>query len=126
MLRSTFAVIVGYMVMMLVAVAVAGVAYTRFGVRGQVMSAGYLTYNLVTGAVAALVGGVVTGSIAEARRVRHGYILAMVVMLMTLLPYVHGMSRQPGWYQGVMLVVPAVFVVLGAKLAEIRAVRAGV
>jgi hypothetical protein len=46
------------------------------------------------------------------------------MLVMGALSYTHYRGGQPGWYQGVMVVVPPMVAVLGAKVAEIRATRA--
>ena len=114
------AVIFGYMVMMVFVIIV-----TVFAVRvtGQVSghpTAGYLVYNVVVSLLAALLGGFVTGSIAAERKVRHGIILAMVMLVMAALSYTHFKGQQPPWYQAMLVVVPPCVAVAGSWLAEVR------
>jgi hypothetical protein len=118
MLRSMVAVIVGFMVMFLVVIALTLVMVKTLGVPHGHPSAGYLSFNAGAAFVASLVGGYVTGTIAAERRVRHGYLLGIVMLLMAALSYVHYRGSQPAWYQAAMVVIPPLFAVMGAKIAE--------
>ena len=128
LLRSMVAVIVGFMVMMLVVIALTLVMVKTMGLQSGHPTPGYLVFNVAASFFAAFVGGFTTGSIAAERRVRHGYLLAMVMLLMAALSYVHYQGAQPAWYQAMMVVVPPVVAVLGAKFAQVShlaAVKAG-
>jgi hypothetical protein len=118
LLRSMIAVIVGYMVMMLVVIALTLVMVKTMGLQSGHPTPAYLAANLVYSLAASALGGLTTGSIAAERRVRHGYILVMGA-----LSYTHYKGGQPAWYQGTMVVVPPMLAVLGAKVAELRATR---
>jgi peptidoglycan/LPS O-acetylase OafA/YrhL len=117
LLRSMIAIIVGFMVMMLAVIALALVMVKTMGVSSGHPTAARLTYNALASFFAALVGGFVTGTIAPERQVRHGYLLAMVMLMMAALSYLHYTGGQPAWYQAMMVVVPSLFAVLGAKVA---------
>jgi hypothetical protein len=117
LLRSMIAVIVGFMVMYLAVIAFALVMVKTMGVPAGPPTPGRLIYNALTAFAVSLIGGFVTGTIAPERRVRHGYLLAMVMLFMAALSYVHYTGGQPAWYQATMVVVPAVFAVLGARVA---------
>ncbi len=121
--RSLVAVIVGFMAMMVLVIAVTLLAVKAYGLHSGHPTPGYLVYNVVASLVAATFGGFVTGSIAHERRVRHGIILGLVMMVMGALSYMHYRGPQPAWYQAMLVVVPPLFAVAGAKLAERRAAR---
>ena len=118
-LRSIMAVIVGFMVMMLVAIVLGFVMIRTMGMERGQPSAGHLVFNAGASFFAGLVGGFVTGTIAVERRVRHGYLLAMVMLLMAALSYVHYTGAQPAWYQAMLVVVPPLFAIAGAKFAQV-------
>ncbi len=113
------AVIVGFMVMMLAVIAFTLVMVKTMGMQSGHPTPGYLVYNVVASFIAAFLGGFVTGTIAPERRVRHGYLLAMVMLLMAALSYAHYQGGQPAWYQAMLVVVPPLFAILGAKVALI-------
>jgi hypothetical protein len=123
LLRSMIAVIVGYVVMMVVVIALTLVMVKTMGLKSGHPTPGYLAVNVVYSLAAAFLGGATTGSIAVERRVRHGIILGMVMLVMGALSYVHYRGGQPGWYQAMMVVVPSLAAVLGAKVAQIAATR---
>ena len=100
LLRSMVAVIVGFMVMMLVVIALTLVMVKTMGLQSGHPTPGYLALNVAASFFAAFVGGYTTGSIAAERRVRHGYLLAMVMLLMAALSYVHYQGAQPAVVPG--------------------------
>ncbi len=118
LLRSMIAVIVGFMVTYLAVIAFTLLMVKTMGLHADPPTPARLAYNAFAAFTAALVGGVVTGTLAPERRVRHGYLLAMVLLMMTALSYLHYQGGQPAWYQATMVVVPPIFAVLGAKVAE--------
>ncbi|ADW69457.1 hypothetical protein [Granulicella tundricola] len=123
MLRSSLAVILGFIVMFFLKIVLILVTVKLTGPHPPVPTVGYLIYNVAAACILTAIGGFVTGFVAEARRVRHGLILAMVILVMSALSYTHYKGLQAPWYQVMLVVVPPMFAVAGAKLAELLAVR---
>ena len=121
LLRSFFAVIFGYMVMIVAVIPMTLVAVKLFNPHSHTPA--YLTYNVTASLLVAFLGGLVTGSIAQRSIVRHGFILALLILSMATLSYRHYQGAQPLWYQITLIILPPFFAVLGAILAS-RRVRA--
>lgn len=119
-LRSVFAVMVGFMVMIVLSVATTLLALKAFGVHRDHPSPGYFLYNAMATFAVSLLGGMATGAIAEGHRLRHGFALGMLLLVFGTFSYRHYTGTQPAWYQAMMVVGPAIFATLGAAAAERR------
>jgi hypothetical protein len=112
--RSFFAVIFGFIVMIVVTIPMTLIAVKAFGLSSGHAAPGYLAFNVASSLFTAFAGGWVTGSIAGYRRQRHGLILAIVMIVMAAVSYLHYRGSQPPWYQAMLIVAPPVFAVIGA------------
>ena len=119
-LRSFFAVVFGYIVMIVVVIPLTLIAVKAFGVHSGHPTPGYLVYNIASTFVAAFAGGWVAGRIAPSRPVVHGIVLAVLVVFMAWLSYRRYTGLQPLWYQEMLIVAPAALAILGAWVAGRR------
>ena len=119
-LRSVFAVVFGYIVMIVVVIPLTLIAVKAFGVHSGHPTPGYLVYNIASTFVAAFAGGWVAGRIAPSRPVVHGIVLAGLVVFMAWLSYRRYTGLQPLWYQEMLIVAPAALAILGAWVAGRR------
>ncbi len=122
LLRSVFAVIFGYMVMMVVTVPLTLIAVKFFsagaGANLGHRSPAFLIYNMLASFVAVFLGGCVTGRIAASQRVRHGFMLALVTLMMAMISSTRSKGGGPAWYEVLLIVTPPFFAVLGAKVID--------
>ncbi|QHN02957.1 hypothetical protein FTO74_05920 [Granulicella sp. WH15] len=118
LLRSVFAVIFGYMVMMVVTVPLTLIAVKVFSAGSGHRSPVFLVYNMLASFVAVFLGGCVTGRIAASQRVRHGFMLALVTLMMAMISASHSKGGGPVWYEVLLIVTPPFFAVLGAKVID--------
>ncbi|MBS0295583.1 MAG: hypothetical protein JSR45_04670 [Proteobacteria bacterium] len=125
-LRSIGAVVAGYAVMVvLVMVSFAAgarffrMAPTRAGGDGMTPSKGYLTFNLVSGLIAAVVGGWVTGCIAQRNMMLHAIALALLVAAMGVLSARRPQPGQPAWYPWVITLIGLSGALIGGELCVI-------
>jgi len=125
-LRSIGAVVAGYAVMIvlvMVSFAVGAKAFkmapSRAGGDGMTPPKGYLVFNLVSGLVAAVVGGWVTGCIAQRNMLLHAIALALLVAAMGVLSARRPQPGQPAWYPWVITLVGACGALIGGALCTI-------
>jgi peptidoglycan/LPS O-acetylase OafA/YrhL len=123
LLRSFLAVIVGYMVMMLVVVALTFILVNTMGIPTGHPTAGYLAANVVYSVLAAAVGGFATAALAPRKPVQHAAVLGAVMLVLAVISYRMYAGQQPPWYRAMMLVVPSLFAVAGAALQARNAPR---
>jgi peptidoglycan/LPS O-acetylase OafA/YrhL len=118
-LRSLFAVLFGFVLMIVAVIPMTLIAVKSFGppVTGH-PNPRYLLYNVFASLVTAFIGGFVTACMAPNRRQRHGIVLALVLLVMTAISYTHYHGAQPVWYQLLMLALPPASVVLAATLVD--------
>jgi hypothetical protein len=116
MLRSSLAIIGGYLAM----VAVVGLCtyglmlVTPSWFPGAGTPAGpYLAVNIAYSAIAALTGGYVAAWIAPRRPVKHALLLAVFALVMSIVSAVLQGDRQPRWYQVLLAVCMPMVIVLG-------------
>jgi putative membrane protein (TIGR04086 family) len=117
-IRSVFAVVFGYIVMIVVVIPLTLIAVKAFGVHSGHPAPSYLVYNVAASLLAAFAGGWVAGRIAPSRRVAHGIALGLLVLVMAWLSYRHYAGQQPFWYQRLLIVAPAALAILGAWSAK--------
>jgi peptidoglycan/LPS O-acetylase OafA/YrhL len=116
MLRSTLAIIGGYLAM----VAVVGLCtyglmlLTPSWFPGAAPPAGpFLAVNIAYSVIAALAGGYVAAWIAPQRPVKHAVMLAVFALVMSIVSAVLQGDRQPRWYQVLLAVCMPMVIVLG-------------
>jgi hypothetical protein len=114
--RSIFAVIFGFMVMILSKIFLTLIFLRIMGPRPDQTSAEYLALNLVFTLLAATIGGAVAALVAVKRPIAHAVPLACIVLILGLLPYRHYTGLQPFWYQVMMMIAPPLCAVAGAAL----------
>ena len=115
-LRSFAAVLAGYIVMALaVIVATLGLMMTLHQQTGYPTSV-YVLLNLFFSAAGAIVGGLVTAFIAGKKPLQHGYILAAVIFVMSVISFRTGHALQPRWYQAILGILMPLFAIVGAWL----------
>jgi putative membrane protein (TIGR04086 family) len=115
LLRSVFAVIFGYVVMIVTSIPMTLIAVKMFRMRSGQPTAAYFVYNVVANLFAAFIGGVVTGRIALEKRQRHGLVLGLLIGMMAAISYRHYAGPQPPWYQAMLIVLPPLFAVFGSQ-----------
>lgn len=124
LLRSLVAIMLGFMAIFVVRMIGNGIAIKLFGPGVSLGAAGgakvqsLLAYNTGVLAVAALLGGAFTALLAEERKLRHGMIMATVLLLMSFLGASRSLASAQPLYLGLALLVGPVAAVLGAWLVE--------
>jgi hypothetical protein len=116
LLRSFFAVMVGFMVMMLTVVVLTLIFVKTMGQHSGHPTPAYLAVNVVYSLLAASIGGFATAAVAKVKPVRHGAALAAVMFVLSVLSYLHDTGGQPVWYRGMLMIVPSLCAVAGAAL----------
>lgn len=108
MLRSVFAVITGYLTMMItvgLATFLVQAARPAWFQTGTVPPPQYLALSTVYSFVAAFCAGQLTGRIAQTKPLQHAIAMALLAFLLSVLPaLVYGVRIEPRWFQ----VVPSV------------------
>ena len=115
-LRSIFAVMVGYMVMMVAVIALTLIFVKTMGLKSGNPTPGYLVLNAVYSFLAAAVGGYVTALIAQFKPMSAACGLAILMAILAVLSYRHYTGLQPFWYQVMMMFAPSLCAVAGAAL----------
>jgi hypothetical protein len=121
MLRSIGAVIAGYFTL---AVLTAGTIFllgTVFPASYTPTNTGWVLFNLLYGALYAVLGGYVTGLIAQRAEVRHGLALGIVMVVLSIVTFVLTQTGptptgQPLWYSIALVVLALPTPVLGGYL----------
>jgi nitrate/nitrite transporter NarK len=107
---------VGYMVMMVVIIALTLVFVKTMGLKSGNPTPGYLAINVIYSFLAAAIGGWVTARIAEFKPMIAAGALAILMAVMGVLSYRHYAGQQPFWYQVMMMVAPSLCALGGAAL----------
>lgn len=115
-LRAFFAVMVGYMVMMLSVVVLTLILVKTMGLKSGHPTPGYLAINVVYTFLAAGIGGYVTARIAVVKPMAVAGVLVVLMLIMGLLSYRHYTGSQPLWYQVMMIIAPPFCALGGAAL----------
>ena len=115
-LRAFFAVMVGYMVMMLSVIVLTLIFVKTMGLKTGHPTPGYLAINVVYTFLAAAIGGYVTARIAMFKPMAVAGVLAALMVVMGALSYRHYTGQQPFWYQVMMMVAPSLCALGGAAL----------
>lgn len=115
-LRSFFAVMVGYMVMMVVVIALTLIFVKTMGLKTGNPTPGYLLINVVYSFLAAAIGGWVTGRVAEVKPMVAAGALAILMAITGFLSYQHYTGQQPHWYQLMMMFAPSLCALGGAAI----------
>ena len=121
MMRSIFAVMFGFMVMILSKVVLTFILLKILGPHPNPTAAASLALSLAFTFLAAGVGGNVTARVDEFRPIQAAFVLAGVILVMALVAYRHRTFPQSPWYQLVTLVVPPLCALGGALLYARRA-----
>jgi len=121
MMRSIFAVMFGFMVMILSKVVLTFILLKILGPHPNPTAAASLALSLAFTFLAAGVGGYVTARVDEFRPIQAAFVLAGVILVMALVAYRHRTFPQSPWYQLVTLVVPPLCALGGALLYARRA-----
>jgi hypothetical protein len=127
-MQSVLAVLAGFVVMTVIVIVstvvlARGMTPPAIG-RGGGMprpGSGYLMANLGCSALAALVGGYLTASMAESAPVLHGVALAVLMIFMSALSMRQSMGTQPRWYAVVLMTVMPAIAVGGSVLQALLA-----
>ena len=115
-LRSFFAVMVGYMVMMLTVIVLTLILVKTMGLKTGHPTPGYLAINTVYTFLAAAIGGYVTARIAEFKPIPAAFVLAGLMLVMGIVSYRNYTGLQPQWYQILMQIAPPLCALGGAAL----------
>lgn len=87
----------------------------------------YMVANLVASALAALLGGWLAAFLGRRQPLHHGFYLAVVILLLSLLGGDGSASDlQPTWYVRTLMVVAPLSALLGGWLRARQVARAGV
>ena len=123
MLRSVLAVMAGYAAMAAIVV-VSTILAVRFILRTPLsamrsqgptpLSRRYLTVNVVASAVAALVAGWITGTLAGHDPLTHGFAIAALMVVLGLLSARQAGAAQPRWYRTLLVTLMPALAVVGA------------
>ena len=120
MIRSIVAVIAGYTVM-------AVLVMLGFGLIKKLMPEAFPTpaafpvtgvalIIIGLGLIAAIVGGFVSAWIAGQKKLRHGIILGVVVLVLGIISALVSPVEQPLWYNASIILAGVIGVILGAVL----------
>jgi hypothetical protein len=115
-LRSFFAVVVGYMVMMITVIVLTLIFVKTMGLKTGHPTPGYLFINVVYTFLAAAIGGYVTARIAEFKPIQAAFVLAGLMLAMGVVSYRHYSGLQPTWYQIMMQIAPPLCALAGAAV----------
>ncbi|MGH7533767.1 MAG: hypothetical protein ACREL4_10790 [Gemmatimonadales bacterium] len=126
MFRSLLAVLAGYAAMAAFVI-IATILAVRFILRipasamrsmdPTALSRPYLIANITASALAALIGGRITGAIADHAPVAHGLALAALMVAFGLLSARQSGAAQPRWYRTLLVTAMPALAVAGAALA---------
>ena len=115
-LRAFFAVMVGYMVMMLSVIVLTLILVKTMGLKSGHPTPGYLAVNAGYSFLAAAIGGYVTARIAEFKPMAAAGVLATLLLITGVMSYRHYTGMQPFWYQVMMMIAPSLCALGGAAL----------
>ena len=121
MMRSIFAVMFGFMVMILSKVFLTFILLKILGPHPDPNAAASLALSLAFAFLAAGIGGYVTARVDEFRPIQAAFFLAGIIFVIALVAYRHRTFPESPWYQIVTLVVPPLCALGGAVLYARRA-----
>ena len=113
-LRSILAVIAGFVTMSFMLIVLTLIAVNAMNLKPGQPTPGYLAINVAYSFLAAGAAGFVTALIAGVKPLEHAYVLAGIMLVMGVVSYMHYTGTQPGWYKGMMVVVPPLCAIAGA------------
>lgn len=121
-LRSVLAVMFGFFSFLLAMTLCARTAARLLHITaGHALPPAYFTANAVYSALAALLGGWVTGDIAPTgQQLKHGAGLALLLVVLSALSVVHPAAGQPAWSRVVLAIVPPLMALVGSLLTRRR------
>ncbi len=113
MIRSIFAVIGGFLVMMVAVMALFAVWF-----RGPTTepTRGFMLLSLVYGFLCAIGGGYVTGLMAKSSQMNHALALAGLTAVMAIISIITSNGQEPRWLQVTNLLTGVVGVCLGGSI----------
>jgi uncharacterized membrane protein YfcA len=118
--RSILAVLAGFLSMMVVVVACTLASVALLHLKSGNPTPGYLVLNVVYSLAGAFLGGWVTARLAGVAPVGHGVALAVLIVLLSALSYVHYTGLQPLGYQIFVTVFPPFAAIAGAAIVRRR------
>lgn len=122
MFRSFLAVMLGFMSILVVRVLANLVAVRVFG-SNPALAGRVFVFNIVAIMLAAFLGGLFTGYLAGERRIRHGYVLAIVLLILSALAAVRSPVLGAPIQQILLLVGSPALAVVGAYVSQRLAQR---
>ena len=117
MFRSFLAVMLGFMSILVVRVLANLVAVRIFG-SNPALAGRVFAFNIVAIMFAAFLGGLFTGYLAGDRRIRHGYVLAIVLFILSAIAAARNPVLGAPTQQILLLVGAPVLAVAGAYLSQ--------
>jgi len=121
-LRSVLAVIAGFLAMAVIVMALTLLSVFALHLKYGNPTPGYLTLNVIYSLAAAVFGGWLAALAAGRAPVAHGIALAVVMLVLSAVSYVHSSGSQPVAYQVFLIVAPPLAAVLGAWLYRPRSI----
>lgn len=121
MMRSIFAVMFGFMVMILSKVLLTLILLKILGAHPDQSAARNLALYLAFTFLAAAIGGYATARVDVFKPIQAAFVLAGLIFIMGIVSYRHRTGFQPLWYQLTMLVAPSLCALGGAALYARRA-----
>ena len=115
-MRSMFAVMFGFMVMILAKIFLTEILLKILGPHPDQAAVRTLAWSLLFAVLAAMVGGIVTAAIAGRFPIKHAATLAIIVFALSAVPFMRHTGAQPMWYQELLLIAPPLCAVAGAAL----------
>ncbi len=115
-MRSMFAVMFGFIVMILAKVLFTEILLKMLGSHPDPTSSRTLVLSLSFAMLAAMIGGVMTATFAGVSPIQHAGALAIIVFALSGLPFLRHTSAQPIWYQELLLVLPSLCILGGAAI----------
>ena len=120
MMRSIFAVLFGFMVMILSKVLLTLILLKILGSHPDQAAPRNLALYLVFTFLAAGIGGYVAARIDPFKPVLAAFVLAALIFVLGLVSYRHHTGPQAPWYQWMTLIVPSFCALAGAALCARR------
>jgi len=119
-LRSVLAVIAGFLAMAVIVMALTLLSVAVLQLKSGHPTPGYLALNVIYSLAAAVFGGWIAALVAGRTPVAHGIALAVVMLILSAVSYIHYTANQPVAYQLFLTVAPPLAAVFGAWLYRPR------
>jgi hypothetical protein len=115
-LRSTLAVLVGFVAMMFIVIVCTVACVKAFHLQSGHPTPLYLAINVAYSLAAAFLGGWICARMAGRSPVIHGAVLAAIMLVLGAFSYQGYKGSQPVWYQLFVILVPPLVAVAGAAM----------